>query len=172
MEALRLAERTPEVDFNLLTTYLSGCETYCATENDLARAKENLRRYDFIGITENYDDTMKTFCKKFSFPYLDWTCLNQYAFPQRTTPIPDDVKARIKELSYMDLELYEYGKALFAKQVEQYRQVPLQAPTRMDKVLFRLRDFDRWRGKAQRFAKRIVSGHRTVQLDFPDWVTG
>ena len=170
METLRRAEKVPEIDFNLLTTYLSGCETYCATTDDLATAKENLSHYDFVGITEDYDDFIRTFCKRFSFPYLDWTCLNQYRRQKHT--IPDDVKARIRELSALDMELYEHGKALFAEQVEKYRQAPLREPTRMEKVLFRLRDIDRHRRRAQRLVRKIVSGHRIVRLEFPDYMIG
>ena len=156
MDILSRLEKIPEIDFNLQTTYLSGCKTLCATEQDLEIAKRNLEKYDFIGITEEYDDSIELFCKIFSLPYIGWEH-NTNAVTKKKNKIPQGVQDRIRELSALDIELYEYGKKLFLQKFEQHKNVELIEPGRFDQVLMKARTVDQYRAKGQRFVKRKLA---------------
>lgn len=149
LEILESLTKIPEIDFNLQTTYLSGCKSLCATHDDLEIAKKHLDVYDFIGITEYYDDSVKLFTRIFSLPYFGWR-KNKYHVTKKKNAVPQEVKERIKELSHLDVELYEHAKALFKEKFEKYKNVRLIPPTRTDKFLMTLRKMDQYRAKGQR----------------------
>ena len=158
LERLERAERTPAADFNYMTTHLSGAPHAAARREDLERAKENLIKHACIGLTERFDESVDLFYKVFNLPNAGWRQNRGAVNPYRHTPIPDAVKARIRELSALDMELYAFATQLFAEMLDAYRDVALRQPSATDRVVIELHRLDRWRAKwltkARGFARR------------------
>jgi hypothetical protein len=90
------------------------------TPDDLALAKERLTELAFFGLTERFDDSLKLLSHTFDFgPIVDFETRN--VSPRRTDRLAGlsqenlDVLA---EVNRFDLELYEFGKALFAERLQ------------------------------------------------------
>lgn len=84
----------------------------------LAQAKENLKKCDFIGLTEQFEDSIAIAEKVFGWNL--GTRLKRNISPTKTVEFPDALRKRIIELNQLDLEFYEFGKTLFEKRKEQY----------------------------------------------------
>ena len=133
----------PEVDFNLQTTYVSGigCQKLMADKTDLENAKSYLEKYFFIGLMEQYDASVELFCKQFQLPFNGYT-YNTHRVTKVKNKIPNEVIEILKEKCKLDIELYEFGKSLFEKKLEAYKNTASIVPTTKDKVLFFLKTYD------------------------------
>lgn len=155
MGKLAALSSNPEVDFNLQTTYLSGCDTLCATERDLELAMNNLRHYTMIGITEKFDASVELFTKVENLPYIGWWHEKRTVTKVRPN-IPEEVRENIRRLAWMDVALYELGSTLLSDQLAQYESVPLRPPSQSERVLSRLRRLDFQRSRVVRQLKRVA----------------
>lgn len=152
LEMLEELAKHPEIDFNHQTSFLSGCKTAKAQPEDLEPAKKFLAQQDFIGLTEDMENSIETFCKTFGFPMLSAEGRSQNIGPSR--PIPQEVKDRIRELCHLDVQLYEYGMKLYNERKEKYKDVPLTQPTLKDNITFAFRRLSRKITRARRYIGR------------------
>jgi hypothetical protein len=81
-------------------------------------AKEHLRRFGFVGLTERFDDSL-VLMKHF----LGWTKLKYFTRKQtRDKPSRDAIDQRvlwlIEEHNWMDMELYRLAQELFQAQID------------------------------------------------------
>lgn len=88
------------------------------SRKDLAIACRRLEEMDYVGLVEHYDESLKLASATFGWPPLQ--CQRWNVAPART--LRDEIKpAIVREIvqaNELDFELYEFGKALFAKRVE------------------------------------------------------
>ncbi len=81
------------------------------SRNQLEEAKENLKRCDFIGITEAFEDSVDLLEKTFNWQL--GKRLKKNVTPRKRKVLPKKLLEQITELNQLDIELYEYGKQLF-----------------------------------------------------------
>lgn len=135
------------VEFNHQTDMFSGYQSELMSTNDLKQAKENLKKFTFIGLTEEYDNSVELLTKIFHFPYTYRKPLTKYKAKNVITIDPSIVQY-IKEKSHFDIDLYEYGKKIYEKQKSKYKDVALISPTNIDKYLtYPIKDIDYLVGK-------------------------
>ena len=135
------------IKFNHQTDMLSGFQNDLTTEIDLQQAKENLKKFKFVGLTEEFDNSVEIFTKVFSLPYMHRKPLIKYK-AKNVIPIDPDIIEFIKEKSHFDIELYEYGRKLFGEKKKQHRDTALISPTNFDRYLnYPIKDVDYWVGK-------------------------
>lgn len=157
LDKLAALRDNSEVDFNFQTTYVSGCDALCATEKDLALAKENLTQYTMVGITEQFDAAVELFTKIENLPYIGWWHEKRTVTKVRPN-IPEVVQDEIRRLAWMDIELYELGKRLFADRLAAYAGIPLRRPSPAERLLYPLRKMDFQRSRMVRQLKRVARG--------------
>lgn len=156
-DKLAALKNKPEVDFNLQTTYLSGCDSLCASEKDLALAKKNITGYSFVGITEEFDKSVELFTKTEGLPFIGWW--HEKRTVTKTKPsIPEAVQDEIRRLAWMDVELYDLAKTQFSEQLARYDSIPLRGPRLSERIVYPLRKADFHRSRAVRQLRRIVLG--------------
>lgn len=131
------------VEFNHQTDMISNrFGELNSNEKSLQLAKENLIKFKFIGLTEYHDDSVKLLSKIFSFPYIYIKPLNKYKARQ-VVPIDPDILAYIKERSYLDMELYEFGQSLFLQAIDKHKNRQLILPSKLEKIcVFPIKDTD------------------------------
>jgi hypothetical protein len=90
-------------------------------------AKKRLDRMEVVGIVEQFNDSAELICKflgvsvprKFHQENVSPQKLSLGGLTYRESgEIPEDVIKRIDELTACDQEIYEYGKTLFARQLQ------------------------------------------------------
>jgi len=77
----------------------------------LKEAKKNIDKCHFVGITEDFDDSIKLLEKMF-----DWNLgktMKKNVAPRRHRKVPEDLYEKIKALNQLDIELYEYAKSKY-----------------------------------------------------------
>jgi hypothetical protein len=95
---------------NRSTAYLSGN----FGQPDLDLAKERLATFDFIGITEDFDESLELFAYVFDFsPIFDYKSRNVSPNRAKRHQIPQSKLDMLAELNQLDVELYEYGLQLY-----------------------------------------------------------
>lgn len=100
----------------------------------LARAKTNLDAHEVVGLTERFDESLLLMAEAFDWPWYKLPYLRHNVGHNRPVRarIPDDVREEIAAHNQLDLELYEYAEARFARQMEDHGE-------RMSRQLSRLR---------------------------------
>jgi len=101
--------------WNLQTFFLNGFIDNRLTEKEyLDIAKNNLSKVNFIGISEYFADSLDLLCYDCSWPPVQEI---PHANASSKRPLLKDIESgifeQIKEMSYLDIELYEYGLELF-----------------------------------------------------------
>ncbi len=111
---------------NLYTRMLSGRVNWenlmlsdAVSRKTLEIAKENVRRYVTVGITERFDESILLFGKK-----LGWSSC--YYVRENVTPsirvnrnqVSSDVEEAIKEYFLLDIELYRYCLEIFDENIQ------------------------------------------------------
>lgn len=135
------------VEFNHQTAMLSGYQSDITTKKDLKTAKDNLKNFTFVGLTEEFDESAALVSKIFSMPYTYRAPLTKYK-AKHVVPIDSNVIQYIKEKSNFDIKLYEYAKKLYQKKRAQFQDTELLKPTSFDKfITYNIRDIDYWMGK-------------------------
>lgn len=77
----------------------------------LKQAKKNIDKCHFVGLTEDFSNSVKRLEKMF-----DWNLgktLKQNVAPRRHRKVPKDLYEEIKALNQLDIELYEYAKSKY-----------------------------------------------------------
>jgi len=76
----------------------------------LELAKENLRKIDILGLQEHYPDMLTAVSRRFGWPTVEVenTHVSGSGFS-----IPDNLRDRIAEENAIDIEFYEFAKALY-----------------------------------------------------------
>lgn len=75
----------------------------------LKEAKKNIDKCDFVGLTEDFNNSVKRLQKIF-----DWELgktLKTNVAPRRHRKVPKDLYKHLVELNQLDIELYEYAKS-------------------------------------------------------------
>ncbi len=85
------------------------------TRQDLAIARRRLADFEFVGITEHFNESMSLLCGTFGWsPIPAYESLNVApATKIRREELPRDVLDTILQMHALDLELYEYARSLF-----------------------------------------------------------
>lgn len=84
----------------------------------LEAAKQNLERANVVGLTERFGDFLRLVEEDYGWTFSDVP--DQNVAPGGHEPRPGFVD-RIKEDNVMDMEFYEYGKALVERRLEERR---------------------------------------------------
>jgi hypothetical protein len=121
------------------------CE-YPADETTLlAIAKQNLAAFDFVGISEEFDGSIRLLCRELGWPMPQSIPHENRSFPEaRVGQIDDETWETLEKRNDLDLQLYEYARRLLAEHdtnsknqicsgLERNRFVPLGLPLRADR---------------------------------------
>lgn len=81
------------------------------------KAKENLRTFKVVGITERFDETLFFMKKAFGWSDIKYTNLNITKKRPLKSEVSQKVISLIEEHNQLDFELYRYAQELFEKQI-------------------------------------------------------
>lgn len=80
----------------------------------LDRAKEALRTFCCLGITERFEDSVRLLCQKFGWEVdVESALLNTNDLRPRASELDPEVLKLLSELNAVDIELYSYAVSLF-----------------------------------------------------------
>lgn len=111
--------RSSKTELNLQTAFLCGNPKTKVSRWDLQLAKVNLHFFDFIGIVEYFDSSLKLFTSIYKtrppdeIPVVGANIKETY----KRRDIPRDVVNLIAERSGYDIELYEHARKLFKEKL-------------------------------------------------------
>ncbi|MDM5453433.1 sulfotransferase family 2 domain-containing protein [Peribacillus simplex] len=105
--------RDPEAQ-NLQTMLVSGDPDY----PDIKKAKENLKTFSVVGVTELFNETL--FCLKKEYAWGDIHYIRKNITKNRLAKeeVPSDIINLIKKYNAMDMELYNLAKELLYKKLK------------------------------------------------------
>lgn len=90
-----------------------------STTIDIPLAKKRLAECDFIGLTEEYQQSIELFCHVFDFPIPDeQRQLNISPDRGERRDIAQSTINRIRKIQFADMELYAHGKRLFERAIK------------------------------------------------------
>ncbi|MFJ5760221.1 sulfotransferase family 2 domain-containing protein [Neobacillus sp. NPDC093182] len=98
----------PEAN-NMQTKLVSG-QMFNPT---LEKAKENLKAFKAVGITESFNESLVLFKKEFDWKNIYYTKQNITKNRRKKQEIPSSDINLIRKHNALDLELYEFAKQLF-----------------------------------------------------------
>ncbi|MFW5799708.1 MAG: sulfotransferase family 2 domain-containing protein [Spirochaetota bacterium] len=91
------------------------------SSDDLKKAKNHLKKYfSLIGILEKYDMFINMLSKLYKWDINNYKKQNVTPNRPKTEELEEKTLNKIKELNKYDIELYEYAKELFEKQLKSY----------------------------------------------------
>ncbi len=104
-----------KTELNLQTAFLCGNPKTKLTKWDLEMAKVNLHFFDFIGIVEYFDSSLKLFSRIYQtrLPNKISVLNTNLKETYKRKNIPQDIVNLIVERSCYDIELYEHACKLF-----------------------------------------------------------
>lgn len=110
---------------NLMTRFFCGPEKFCKNDGRraLKRAKENiLKHYAVVGLLEHFHLTLKVLQRRLPyflpvFPRNSDVKMNQ-AVKRSSNFVSEEMMLRIKQANWADVELYDFVKQLFWRQVK------------------------------------------------------
>jgi hypothetical protein len=83
---------------------------------NLTAAKEVLEQYDFVGIHEEFEDSLDMLCYQFGWPAVQTIpAINRALERKALDDLDPALHARLRDLNRLDIELYEHGLRLFAE---------------------------------------------------------
>jgi hypothetical protein len=83
----------------------------------LELAKEALLRYDFVGIQEQFNDSIDLFCCKFKLPLVPQIeRINVTSLRSRLQELDPKTRKKLLQLNEVDVELYEFALRQFEEQ--------------------------------------------------------
>ena len=105
---------------NLQTKYITGLthnKQKLYPKKTLNLAKYHIDNYfDFVGVTENYNDSIKYICNKYGLnPEIKM--LNVGRRP-KSKDISSKLIEKIKQRNQLDMQLYDYALEKFSKEVK------------------------------------------------------
>ena len=83
---------------------------------DLQRAKYNLSKCSFVGITERFDESVDLIQKTFKWKFSESLTKNVNS-KRNDKLVSPELRAHIEKMNKLDKELYEFGCDLFAKRL-------------------------------------------------------
>ncbi len=102
---------------NLQTRFISGMDIIEGRENEtLEKAKENLRGFNFIGLTEDFDTSLYMLGKQLGWKAFYYQNSNEGMARKKTAQPDSAIMKEVLELNRFDVELYEFAKELYEKQ--------------------------------------------------------
>jgi hypothetical protein len=106
--------------FNLQTRMIAGEErddpkrpADCAT---LERAKENLQNRFVVGLTEEFDASLRLMSQRFGWNVKSYTKKNVTRQKPRNDTLDTETLALLREANALDIELYQFARELFETQ--------------------------------------------------------
>lgn len=81
------------------------------------KAKENLRTFRVIGLTERFDESLFLMKKAFGWSDIEYNSLNITKKRPLKSELSQKVISLIEEHNQLDFELYRYAQELFEKQI-------------------------------------------------------
>ncbi len=105
---------------NLQTRFISGMNIIEGRENEtLEKAKENLRNFKFIGLTEDFDTSLYIMGKKLGWKAFYYQNSNEGVARKKSAIPAADVMKEVLEINCYDVELYKYAVELYNSQKQQ-----------------------------------------------------
>lgn len=90
---------------------------------DLEQAKERLAGFEFIGVTEHFDESLALFLYTFNLPeMISYKTYNVAPNKSSKTEISQNVLDYLAEINQDEIELYEYGLSIFKNRLAQMRE--------------------------------------------------
>lgn len=116
---------------------------------NLELAKKRLEMFDFVGITERFNDSLDLFSYVFNFPKIShYQTLNVSPDREKRQEISPELMARIAEVQKYDIELYQFGLGLFEKKyasmLQENIEIPLAPVSRIQYDFSRVMPGDGW----------------------------
>ena len=106
-------EASPEAHNNQ-TTLLCGF----LTNPDVELAKERLKSFDIVGVTELFDESLYLLKKTFKWKNIDYRRVNITKFRLKKEELPEETIKLIEKYNEMDLEVYLYAKELLLNKLD------------------------------------------------------
>lgn len=101
------------------------------TRTDLAQARRNLERCEFVGLTDQMAASLRLLCQMCGWPEPD-AVPHVNRTPGRSAALDAATRGQLEELTTLDAELYRFGRELFA---DRLRDVPTpRLPPAPDRV--------------------------------------
>ncbi|TDL92489.1 hypothetical protein E2R55_05510 [Vibrio vulnificus] len=105
--------KEPEAQ-NLQTIFACG-----NPENlDIGKAKENLKTFTVVGVTELFNETLFCLKKEYGWGDIHYTRKNITKNRLAKEEVPSDLINLIRKYNALDLELYDYAKKLLYKKLQ------------------------------------------------------
>jgi hypothetical protein len=82
-------------------------------QDRLEKAKENLRKFAFVGLTERMQQSLNLLSYSFGWLPRESITLNETPHRVKRSDLPADIVELIAEMNRLDLELYRYASQLF-----------------------------------------------------------
>ena len=133
LEQAMVEMRIPQLN-NLMTRFLCDDPSpESLPARAVEEAKENLREFAFVGITERFDESMALLSRKFGLDAAPYEDRHVNASRPSAEGVSDDERALIVEHNTMDIELYGLG-------VELFEQALAETPGELDAHVAQLRE--------------------------------
>jgi hypothetical protein len=115
-EAIEL--RLPEIG-NLATRFLCGDSAPMdeLPADALDRAKANLGQFDFVGVTERFDESIVAMQRVLGLPPVAYEREHVSEGRPSAEEVPEAQRQLIIEMNALDLDLYDFARALFEERV-------------------------------------------------------
>jgi hypothetical protein len=117
-----LKERTAMTHelFNLQTGMIAGDEwddpQRVADRTALERAKENLRKHFLVGLTEEFDASLRLMRQRFGWDVKSYTKKNVTRRKPSVETLDAETRGLLEQANALDLELYRFARELFETQ--------------------------------------------------------
>ena len=106
--------------FNLQTRMIAGEEwndpKRPADRVALERAKENLQNHFVVGLTEEFDASLRLMSQRFGWNVKSYTKKNVTRRKPRNDTLDTETLALLREANAFDIELYQFARELFETQ--------------------------------------------------------
>ena len=107
--------------FNLQTRMVAGEEWNDPTKKladraALERAKENLQNHFVVGLTEEFDASLRLMSQRFGWNVKSYTKKNVTRSKARNDTLDTETLALLREANAFDIELYQFARELFESQ--------------------------------------------------------
>lgn len=101
---------------NLQTRFLWGGETLFGElpPDALERAKENLSRLWFVGVTERLDEAIVVLGRRLGIGLMPYQLMHASSSPTATAELPPGLRELIAEYNSLDVELHRFASERFA----------------------------------------------------------
>ena len=99
---------------NLQTLMVCGSQE----KPDIEKAKENLKTFTVVGVTELFDETLFCLKKAYAWGDIHYTRKNITKNRLAKEEVPSPLKNLIRKYNALDMELYDYAKKLLYEKLQ------------------------------------------------------